>query len=410
VLVTASFLMRPHKQSPGPPPPVVVYLAQSNTPLFILPGQETTIILPDGSLWHWGNEEQSPGGGGVPQQVGHGYAWTQVQGFYFGGVGLQRDGSLWAWGNTATQRRSDWLTDGAGPVQIDPGHDWLTANASVVELLAIKKDGSLWSMDRNSTNQFAQVGADHDWKAVQALGNVKLAIRTDGTLWIWGDFYRTSRGAVTSRNEITMPARLCRETNWAGFPRAMGYSAWTDSGELWQFSPQLSSNGPDAQASIASFGSITMTNYRPDHFALALGLVGSMRQRVLYQVRDDGTLWQGSGAFALQLHGTWRRVGLRSDWLEIWGSAGTGFGLTADGTIWTWGTDWSRYAEIPFSARLAFLRDQIARMFNSSATVTGIGPTPVVQDQPRPLMRLVMGGSNKSAALVNAVDPPPERH
>ncbi len=412
VLAAAGFLPRQHKPPPGPPPAVIVHLTQGNSPVFILPGQESTIVLPDGSFWHWGNEEQAPAGREVPEPAGHpGHAWTQVDDNYFGGVALQRDGTLWAWRNVAPQGRNGWLPAGSGPIQIDPGHDWLTASAAGSVTLAIKQDGSLWSMDRSFTNQFVQVGADHDWKAAHSLGNIRLAIRTNGTLWIWGDSYRASRATVSGRTQLALPAQLCRETNWAGFSKGMGYSAWNDSGELWQFSPQLLPPVPDPQAHIASYGSIFMTNYRPGRLAFAVGMsTPTTRQRVLYQVRDDGSLWEGNGTYTTQIHSSWRRVGTRSDWLEIWGGAGVGFGLTADGTLWTWGVDWSRKAGVPFSTRLQLLRNQIGRVFNPSAGFSGIGPTPIFQDEPRPLMRLLTTGTNPPAALVNAADPPPERH
>jgi hypothetical protein len=405
VLVAAGFLLRQHKPPPALPPPVVVSIAQSNTPLFILPGQETMMVLPDGALWRWGDEEQTQTGAGVPQQFGRGRAWTQVHGYFSGGTALQQDGTLWAWGNGAPYSRGPGISIAAGMVQIDPGHDWLAINTAGADSLAIKKDGSLWSLDRSSTNQFVQVGADHDWKAVRSLGAVKLAIRNNGTLWSWGNGYLASNGA-TRMIQVVTPTQMCRETNWAGFPGGMGYSAWTASGELWQFSV----GAPNAQAGIASFGRLITTNYRPGRLAFAAGRGGPMRQMVAYELRADGTLWEGGSAYTLRPGGIWSRVGSRSDWLEIWGGAATGFGLTADGTIWTWGVDRSQKPQMPFSARLRSLQDQIARTFNPSATGSGIGPTPVFQDEPRPLMRLVTAGTNQPASLVNAADSAAERH
>jgi hypothetical protein len=406
VLVVTGFLLRQHNnRAPGLPPPVIVYLAQSNAPLFILPGQESVMVLPDGSIWRWGNQRQSPMARELPEQIGRGRAWTEVRGFDSGGIIIQRDGTLWAWGDTSPNSMSGWLSGGAEPAQIDPGHDWLTASSSGPNSLAIKKDGSLWNLDKRTTNQFVQVGTDHDWKAVLALANRNLAMRIDGTLWVWGNVNRASNG-ITLRTQIASPIQMCRETNWAGFAQGTGFSAWTASGELWQLYPVA----VDAQASVASGGRLVVTNYQPGRLAFAAGEVGTMHQMVLYQVRDDGTLWEGNTSYTLQIHSTWHRVGSRSDWLEIWGGSATGFGLTADGTLWTWGADWSRKEVVPFSARLKLLQDQIARMFNSGAGGPGIGTSPVFQDAPRPLMRLVMAGTNPPAALVNATDPAPERH
>jgi len=67
-------------------------------------------------------------------------------------------------------------------------------------------------------------------------------------------------------------------------------------------------------------------------------------------------------------------------------------GLTADGTIWTWGIDPSREPVLDFSAKLELLQDRVKFFFrrSSAGTTTTSGyARPPYQKQPRPLMRLV---------------------
>ena len=89
--------------------------------------------------------------------------------------------------------------------------------------------------------------------------------------------------------------------------------------------------------------------------------------------------------------GNWHRFGKRSDWTAIWGAGGTAFGLTDDGTIWTWGIDLSRPPSPNVLAR-------IERAYVKLATSLGGRPRPLSRmsypppylKEPRPLMRMVL--------------------
>src|SRR5256885_12547466 len=80
------------------PPPVVVTLARSNAPVRVFQGlMSVFLILPDGSLWEWGQ----PGGGlakaAVPRRVGTNDGWVQgaaADGHY---LAIRNDGTLWNW-------------------------------------------------------------------------------------------------------------------------------------------------------------------------------------------------------------------------------------------------------------------------------------------------------------------------
>lgn len=394
------------------PPPVVVHITQSNSPLSISPGQETLLMLPNGSFWRWG-----PGGTGsqsahdVPVQVGQSHDWAQVDCSYYSGVGLQRNGTLWAWGMTVPGRTAGRVYMDFDPMPMAPGNDWASATTGGSDSLAIKKDGTLWSWSNRRTNPSGggpwsaqtnalQIGTNHDWAATRALGNISLGVRTDGTLWIWGQIYLSSNGAWRS-TQIPLPIQVCRETNWAGFEKGFGILAWTRSGELWQ----LPLNSPNAEASIASNGRLIVSNSGPGRFASALHYGNNNTSPlVFFRLKDDGTLWECDSPAASSLPGTWHQTGTRSDWISLWGGGGTAFGLTRDGTIWTWGTDWTRNASIPFSARWHMLQNRISGLFKPTPGSGGISPAPAYQELPRPLMRIVMTGTNQSAYSTNLVN------
>jgi alpha-tubulin suppressor-like RCC1 family protein len=410
--VVAGVVLTRRKPDVKYPPPVILTITQSNMPLQITAGQQTLILLPDGSLWRWGWMSTGwQSGHEIPEPFDARHDWVQVSGSYYRGLGVHRDGSLSAWGDFRFANSGLPFQPASRPAPWEPAHDWVSVAGSGTHSLAIRKDGSLWAWGNNSVNQLGngpgpnqtnavQVGTNRDWAAVRSWGRSSIGLRTDGSLWVWGQSL-SFIGGITRVNQVAVPTRLCQETNWMDLetPYAWLVLAVNSTGELWQ----LPIGSPNPEAGIASTGRLIMKNSGPNRLAVAgTGGLGAM-----YQVHADGTLWEmdlvGSlPAFAVG--GMSRRVGSRSDWVSIWSGAGTVLGETADGTIWTWGTDWSQKPKTPFSARLRMLQDRIARTFNSSATTSGVGAVPVYLEEPRPLMRLIMTGGTQSTNAAHAAN------
>jgi hypothetical protein len=97
--------------------------------------------------------------------------------------------------------------------------------------------------------------------------------------------------------------------------------------------------------------------------------------------------------------GEWRRLSNRSDWLGLWGTSGTAVGLTADGTLWTWGIDQGREPELDFISRLKLAQSRLMSVFGPAPRPMPAGTMPAYQKQPRPLIRLVL---RKAAAPAGA--------
>jgi hypothetical protein len=260
--------------------------------------------------------------------------------------------------------------------------------------VALKRDGTLWAWGDNWAAQLgngpgpnvahpAQVGTNWDWAAAIGQATFTLGLRTNGTLWVWGRMY-AFRNRPPAVSNFPTPTQVCRETNWAGISTDAGAWTWTQSGEVWQ---QIGAS-PDPEATVAATSQLITTNFVPGHLIWAF-----CDTPKLYQVRADGTLWEKSfsfGPWAAIPADKWRQVGKRSDWVQLWNVSWTALGLTADGTLWTWGIDQSRDPTTDFSAKLKLLQSRIQGMFGSSpGPGAGVGPSPPVQKEPRPLMRLM---------------------
>jgi len=378
-----------------PPKPVIVSISQSNNPVLISGSGSFLFILPDGTLWGWGqNQIVSP-----PQQIGTNRDWVQASVADRHAVGARSDGTLWAW---------DF--DGNEPKQVGSSHDWVEACAGNRISIALKRDGTLWSLDENPPNQgknrlgpirgeVVQVGTDRDWKAISAtlFGGSRLALRADGTLWTWGNVNYLTLGIWAATN-YPEPTQVCRESNWVGFYDGVGGGARAQTGESWRFFPLAGLPGPDVP--VTTIGYHASSN----GIAFAFGMLFQGDWPVAsFETRSDGTLWATPVTWPtlLQPMGPPLRIGKRSDWVSVWGTFDTTIGLTADGTLWTWGKDYGQPAHYEFEERLGMLKEMIA-------TLLGAGPQSSINDrheqcrefypqkEPRPLLRLAP--TNSSAA------------
>jgi hypothetical protein len=386
---------------PAFPPAIKVSITHSNGPMRVVGGVASSgalLILPDDSLWRWGPASPVPGFAGSqqpqpraasPEKVGTGYDWVQISDFENHSVGLRQDGTIWEWGWLYRLGATRYFQ--GSPVQVGTDGDWLSVSAGGGHSVALKKDGTLWAWGDNSKNQFGnrggssstnlvQVGTNSDWIDVRCEASWTFGIRKDCTLWVWG--VKNSGMTVGNYPEPTM---VCRETNWVNFESGFDYDVWARN-RLGELRRPLTSRA-NAEADAASTCALVSSGSLPGHL---IGAISSTRK--LYELRADGSLWEKSYPFSGSTlpPGTWHRFGKRSDWVSIWGVGGTAIGLTADGTVWMWGADFSRQPKLSFSARLAMLQIQIKQLVgNSPRRIAAFGPrAPAFETTPRPLMRM----------------------
>ncbi|HWW03591.1 MAG TPA: hypothetical protein VNZ64_28060 [Candidatus Acidoferrum sp.] len=393
VVCSARLWLRPH---PSFPPPVAVAVTQNKGPLRVFPGVGGVfLILPDGSLWRWGEAggSQLPRAA-VPERVGTSSDWVEVAPAGRHCAGLRADGTIWEWGSRGGRLSTE-------PERVEAGNDWVGIAASLGHSVALRKDGTLWAWGQNTVNQLGngpgpsqtnlvQVGTNNDWSAVCGYWSSTFAIRTDGTLWVWGAvWFRGSSGTRSAMKNFATPTRVCAETNWIAFTPSSSPLVRNRSGELWD--PTFAAADPDAPA--ASSCRLVATNSAANRTAVAMA-----GKPMLYEVRPDGTLWEKDYAGGLRTAAPdekWRRVGKRSDWVSLWGGGGTAMGVTADETVWTWGLDPGREPAFDFSNKLKVAQMRLRAWFGARSPMISAGATPPYVKEPWELMRLVPAGAKQ---------------
>lgn len=393
------------------PPPVIVQLGASNTTIRVAGnGVGVNFVLADGSLWLWGKTDY-PNGARivVPARSGNDNDWTEVEMSYSSALGLKRDGRIWKWGTKeGTQRlqgidslsTNPELEKEATSLSTNSARKWVRVSAGFNHYNALMDDGTLCAWGKNSQNELGngagpdevfpvRVGTNRDWVEVRASGGHTLALRADGTLWAWGRIF-TFWNRQQRMYSLTTPTRVCAETNWVGFvPGALDLVV-NRAGEVWV--PFIGPPNPEASADANC--QFVYSNYVAGRFASAY--CGDSR---LYQIRDDGTLWQTTdpvwaGRMGTPGTTTWTRAGKRSDWVAVWSGGVTAFGLTREGTLWTWGVDLGREPAEKSVSRLSELRARLASALSKTPPGMmgwpgGKQVEPSYEAEPWPLMKLV---------------------
>jgi hypothetical protein len=394
------------------PPPVVVRMPATGSAVRIFPGAAGVFfVLPDGSLWRWGQTVGvSPTRAAVPQQVGTDHDWLQAFAANSQCVALRTDGSFWSWGYNFATARTVYstpppITTNPPPDRVGTDHDWVSVAAGDIHSVALKRDGTVWAWGFSSdgqlgngpaeTNQvrllglrvdpiqtnLVQVGTNRDWRAISASGLHTLGLRADGTLWIWGRVHLFSKGKPGT--VFPVPTQVCSETNWV---ELLGDCVLNRRGELWLalYAP------PNLLAPASMTCQLLCSNCVPGRFAIA---------HRFYQLHPDGTLWESRiDPRTWGPEKRWDQVGKRSDWRSICGF-GTVLGVTADGTVWMWGSDLGQEGVMPPGVRFKQAANRITSLLGvgSSNPGTAYWVTPL-QPEPRPLLRIISTGPASAAA------------
>lgn len=495
------------------PPPEVVLTGPGDAANFqaVAAAQGVYLILPDGSLWRWGQTDRTRRAL-LPERVGTDRDWSMVSANGDQRLGVRRDGTLWEWQSddavTQVGADKDWVEavggnfarkvarkkDGTlwewGDVELQnplptaptvwnsappvTNHDWKAVVSQIyrppigpsfgppsVYHLAVDSDGTLWCWgtldlssgsspaapqnwvktytdpiqvcretnwvgfafsDRPQNNHgetwdlFAaapnpaesiasignlyhadypvQVGTNRDWREFESWGNETRAVRSDGTLWGWGGYYMTGRGGLAIQTRFSQPTQLCAETNWIGFDHAFGFGQpRNNAGERWAL---MGNSGvlPGPNVSIKAVGRLwfyVSASQQPAPPA------NPFRMGSLYEIHTNRTLWVSQIEFSSGAPpGVIReaqRADPRTDWLAVANAGRAAFGLTADGTLWTWGSNLGEPPRVQTRNQI-----QVAKMAIQAALGMGTAPrfslgsagaTYPIQEKPRALMRLL---------------------
>ncbi len=303
----------------------------------------------DGSLWAWGRNGGVFGNGSeadsnVPIQIGTDKDWITVStSEERGSLGLKKDGSVWFW--DGDERLQTHL-----PTRIGSETSWIHVTALADDLgdtgtgmVALKADGTLWQLVlRNGRNEFAQFGTDSDWKSLSAGSNHLLALKTNGSLWALGrnDNAQLGDGSLNDQRSAFVRVVLPDEvvSMATGFNHSVAltsdgrYQSWgeNDSGQLGLGVAGTFQLVPLQVGTDTRWASISFG----DGFAVSL--------------KHDGTLWTWGSNFSGELgHGTLlnqtapTRVGQDSDWAFADASSGHALAIKKNGTLWGWGQNFT---------------------------------------------------------------------
>ena len=289
-------------------------------------------------------------------------------------IATKTDGTLWAWGdNNQGQLAQNNRVKYSSPVQI-PGTDWNSGEISREHSasFAIKTNGTLWAWGYNAYGELgqnqapgnnnanysspAQIGSESNWKTIYAGSGCIFATKSDNSLWAWGN---GSHGALAMNNDQGYSS-----------PRQVGIAHDISTSYVYSTEPGKIAAGGQTTAAIRTDGTLWVWGSNGEG-QLAQNNSGTPNRRsspiqvggednwkqiaaansALCAVKTDGTMWIWGKNYAgylglnqkepasdgrsspTQLPGTdWERVvGGRSQWLAH----------KTDGTLWTWGRNWS---------------------------------------------------------------------
>jgi hypothetical protein len=408
------------------PPPLTVILAHNNAPVRAFFGPlYVLLILPDGSLWEWGGLGGRTPKIRVPKRIGTNDDWAQAavaDGHY---LGIRQDGTLWNWGTPYS-----WspLTTFPGPVtppalpeRVGLETNWVRTAASGMHSSVLRRDGTIWAWGDDSLGQMGnglgphetnrvkghsfheengnlladylhegrtnlvRVGTNQDWAAISAsYGSFTLGLRSNGTVSVWGAMPLLIKNHWTQA-VYSVPTQVCVETNWVHLG---GSIALNSKREAWQLLYGL----PDATAPAEKSCGLLANGCVPGRSAFA--------HPGMYRIQDDGTLWMAKPLWSSKQHRlftakTSQRVGQRSDWVSLDGWMGTAIGVTADGTVWMWGTDVSQEGVEMLPSRIGTLKRKALTLFHAAPSSYSTASIMPVQKEPRPVMHLKFSPESK---------------
>jgi alpha-tubulin suppressor-like RCC1 family protein len=315
----------------------------------------------DGTIWVIDGSTYGGPKDGDMQQLNEDTNWAFVS---YGLVAAKTDGSVWSW---------DALANGSvfyasDMVQVGPTNFWLSAKKTSSDVVALDTHSNLWVWGENAAGQLGlgdytsrltptQLPLAGPWLDYAATPTTTYAIRQDGTLWAWGDFNDTGTNVAT-------PLQLHPERPWkAVFASTTGAGTYllAQDGTLWAFG-----NNFDYSAGVGILGTgdtndTVITNLQ--QLAGTNWAFVSPGSAHALGVKTDGSLWGWGGYTNLNFNAyefglgyftnkafmvptalpgvpgrTWTSVNVSE------GDGGDGFGISSDGTLWSWGLEnfWSQ--------------------------------------------------------------------
>jgi len=307
-------------------------------------------------LWAWGKNNYGQLGLGdttnrsSPVQVGFS-SWLSMS----DSMAIRSDGTLWGWGKNPNGRLGLGDTiDRSSPVQVGALTTWTVIKSlygfGQGPTAAIKTDGTMWTWGKNADGQLGlgdttdrsspvQVGALTNWSSCTISNRAILAVKTDGTLWSWGANYFGNLGLGNS-TYYSSPKQIGALTDWINIGGLVNPVSVKANGTLWIWGRgglgALGLGNTSDRNSPTQLGSLTNWAYAT-----------SGRQGQTFAVKTDGTLWSWganySGSLGLGNYSNYsspKQIGALTNWSRVSTSRFNVHAIKTNGTLWSWGANY----------------------------------------------------------------------
>lgn len=292
---------------------------------------------------------------------------------------LAPDGTVWGWGEnrSAILQPPGPNTASTTPTYLNVGSNWVSLATGAGHCLALRNDGVLFAWGQNNNGQIGegtlvnvptpvQVGTNQNWTAIATGAFSSMGIQSDGSLWHWG-FLEAGYGKRPDVN-LTVPTRAASSINWKSVhAENFIYAAEDSGGGTWIWGPNSHLLGNTNQSLPQQL------EIENNPKLLAPSLSGTVFRK------PDGTYWifnRDSTDSSL--------FGGRDDWTRVWVCPATSFGLTADGTLWTWGVRLGVRTERPIAVFINSLLQRVGIQYQLK-----VNRAPPTVDKPWPIARFV---------------------
>jgi alpha-tubulin suppressor-like RCC1 family protein len=269
-----------------------------------------------------------------------------------------RQGNLWVWGDNAASTGALGINRNTNIFISTPvttfagGSNWKQVSIGKRSVsTTIKTDGTLWTWGQNSygglgdntlTSRLTPVttfAGGNNWKQVSSGYHQIAAIKTDGTLWTWGDGRNGAVGNNTSTSRSTPVTTFAGGTNWKQVACGSQHmAAIKTDGTLWtwgdNYGTKLGINATGARSTpVTTFAG--GTNWKQV----------SCANNYTAAIKTDGTLWTWGANYSSMLGDNTSTSRLTpvttfaggNNWKQVSCGRYHASAIKTDGTLWIWG-------------------------------------------------------------------------